>query len=142
MEGMKQTNKGTGKATAEDSEAHTMPVVEEEIGVDKQVVETGSVRIIKKVEEEAVDVPLRSTFQAYSVKRIPLNRYVNEAPPAIRREGSTLIISVIEEEAVIQKRLKVVEELHLCPAETESVTNEEVKLRKERVEVERRKVNK
>lgn len=133
--------KENGEPAAEDTVVYRVPVIEEEIRVDKQVVDTGSVRIIKKVEEEAVDLALRSTSHGYSVKRVTLNRYVDEAPPAIRREGTTLIISVVEEEAVIQKRLKVVEELHLSPTETETVKREEVKLRKERVEVEKRKVN-
>lgn len=139
---MKQTKKETGKTAAENSAAHTMPVVEEKMEVDKQVVETGSVRIVKKVEQDVVDLPLQTTFHNYSVERIPVNRYVNEAPPAVRREGGTLIISVIEEEEVIHKRLKVVEELHLSPEKTETVRNEEVKLRKERVDVERGELNK
>lgn len=133
--------KETGEPAAEDSFVHRIPVIEEGIRVHKEMVDTGSVRIIKKVEEEAVDLALRSTSHGYSVKRVSMNRYVDEAPPAIRREGTTLIISVVEEEAVIQKRLKVVEELHLSPAESETVKREKVKLRKERVEVEKREVN-
>jgi stress response protein YsnF len=48
-----------------------------------------------------------------------------------------MIISIIEEEAVIQKRLKLVEELHITSSEVETTTSTEVNLKKERIIIER-----
>ena len=114
-----------------------IPVVEETIQLDKEWIEKGATRFKKKVDEETVNVPLLSRTQKYSVERIPVNQYVDQAPPAIRYEGKTMIISIIEEEAVIQKRLKVVEELHITSSEVEKRTNAEVNLKKERIIIER-----
>ena len=115
----------------------SIPVVEETIQLGKELIEKGTTRFIKKVDEETVNIPLRFRTEQYSVERIPVNQYVEQAPPAIRHEGKTMIISIIEEEAVIQKRLKVVEELHITSSEVETITNEEVNLKKERVIIER-----
>jgi uncharacterized protein (TIGR02271 family) len=115
----------------------SIPVVEETIQLDKELIEKGTTRLIKKVEEETVDIPLLIRTQQYSVERIPVNQYVEEAPPAIRYEGKTMIISIIEEEPVIQKRLKIVEELHVTSSEVEKRTNTEVNLKKERIIIER-----
>ncbi len=115
----------------------SIPVVEETIQLGKKLIEKGSTRFIKKVDEETVDIPLLLKTHQYSVERIPVNQYVEEAPPAIRYEGKTMIISIVEEEAVIQKRLKVVEELHVTSSEVEKTTNTEVILKKERIIIER-----
>jgi len=119
------------------NKATSIPVVEETIQIDKELIEKGTTRFIKKVDEETVDIPLLFRTQQYSVERIPVNQYVEQAPPAIRYEGKTMIISIVEEEAVIQKRLKVVEELHVTSSEVEKITNVEVNLKKERVIIER-----
>ena len=115
----------------------SLPVVEETLEVGKQVVEKSRIRIIKKVDEETVEVPLISRSQTYSVERIPLNRYVDEAPPPVRHEGNTMILSIVEEEVVIRKRMKVVEELRITLHENETITSTEVNLRKERIIIEK-----
>jgi stress response protein YsnF len=113
-----------------------IPVIEEIPQVKKEVVETGSVRVKKTVKEEVVQVPLLIREEEYKVERVPINRYVDGAPPAIRHEGKTTIISVMVEEAVIQKRLKIIEEVRITSVVKESVRQENISLRKENVIVE------
>jgi hypothetical protein len=49
-----------------------------------------------------------------------------------------MIVSVVEEEAVIQKRLKIIEELRITSTEEQTVNEQQVSLRKENVTIERK----
>lgn len=113
-----------------------IPVIEETATIEKRVVESGKVRISKHAVEveEVVDVPLLS--EKVSVERVPVNQVVAERLPT-RYDGDTLIIPVIEEQVVLQKRLVLVEELHIKKQTVESHTSERVTLLKEKVEVTR-----
>lgn len=118
-----------------------IPIIHEEVVVGKRVVETGKVRISKRVVEyeETVDEPLFR--EEVSVERIPVNQYV-EARPAVRQEGETMIIPVIEEQVVVQKRLFLIEELHVKKQVIESHQPQSIKLLKEEVDVIRSADNK
>jgi uncharacterized protein (TIGR02271 family) len=125
-----------GAASQTDGEKLTIPVIAEEITVGKQVVETGAVRISKRISEheELVDVPLfREEVQ---VARVPVNLFVETLPP-VREEGDTMIIPVVEEQIVIQKKLLLVEELHVRKAVIEYHQPQTVNVRKEEVEIKR-----
>ena len=78
----------------------------------KKIVEKGSVRIVKKVntEEEKISVPLRS--EEVEVERVAINEYVN-TPPSVRYEGNTTIVPVVKEVAVVEKKILLVEEIHI-----------------------------
>ena len=90
----------------------TVPVIEETLRVDKRQVTTGVVRLGKTVEErtETVDEPLfRDEVQ---VERRAANRVVSASqPPVVREEGDVLVIPVLEEVLVVEKRLMLKEEL-------------------------------
>ncbi|HEX8500747.1 MAG TPA: YsnF/AvaK domain-containing protein [Pyrinomonadaceae bacterium] len=113
-----------------------VPVVEEELRVGKRVVETGRVRVTKRVSEreELVDEPL--VREEYEVERVPVNVYVDE-PVGPRQEGETLVVPVLEEVLVVEKRLLVREELRITRRQTEGREQRRVTLRSEEVSVER-----
>lgn len=89
-----------------------VPVAEEQVHVGKHLLETGTVRVDVTTEEQ--DVPVEADLRAEEVeiRRVPVNRVV-AAPVPDRREGDTLIITVVEEEVVVEKRLRAVEEVHI-----------------------------
>ncbi|RYE18527.1 MAG: DUF2382 domain-containing protein [Sphingobacteriaceae bacterium] len=62
--------------------------------------------------------------------------YVATVPP-VRVEGDTTIISVVKEVLVVEKRLMLVEEIHLSKNRTETLTTVNETLRKEEVEINR-----
>ena len=115
-------------------EQQVIPVWEEQVQVEKQVVETGRVRISKKVQQEEVTVDVPLTSVEHRVERVPVNQFV-EAPPAIRYEGDTMIIPVLEEVVVLEKRLKLVEELHVTTLHTQTSATQQVTVQKEVVTV-------
>jgi stress response protein YsnF len=70
------------------------------------------------------------------VKRVPINRVV-EAPVPVRHVGNTMIISLLEEVLVVEKRLMLKEELHITKGEIETYKPQRVTLRNEEAVVER-----
>ena len=133
----KQTNKDSGsRIPMQKVKPAVIPVIQEQATVQKRVVETSRVRIAKHVREyeEIVDVP---HFQEeVKVQRVPVNQFV-EAAPEVRTEGDTTIIPVVEERYVVEKRLFVVEELHVRKERHETHNPQKVRVLKEEVEVER-----
>lgn len=93
-------------------EVRTIPLLEEEIVVEKRRVEAGRVVISTKVEEYQAVVGEALRREDVTVERVPIGRVV-EAAPDVRQEGDILIVPVLEEEAVIVKRLILKEELHI-----------------------------
>jgi uncharacterized protein (TIGR02271 family) len=113
-----------------------MPVVAETLDVQKRKVDTGGVRIKKIVHEreEIVDEPLMR--EEVQVKRVPINRVV-DAPVPVRHVGNTMIVSLLEEVLVVEKRLMLKEELHITKGEIETYKPQRVTLRSEEAVVER-----
>jgi len=111
-----------------------IPVIKETIHVQTEQRETGGVEIHKTVHEhtERVDLPLAS--EEVEVERIAVNRIV-DAPIPIRHEGDTMIISLLEEVLVVEKRLMLREEVHVRTVRKEVHAPQEVLLREERVEI-------
>jgi uncharacterized protein (TIGR02271 family) len=114
-----------------------LPVLEEQLHLGVRREETGKVRAYKKVHEEDLIVSGPVTNDELHVERIPLNQYIDGAPPAVRYEGETMIIPVVKEEVVVQTRLVLVEEVHITRKRVESTVEQPITVRKEEVIVEK-----
>jgi uncharacterized protein (TIGR02271 family) len=121
---------------AEPGEPLVVPVLVEDLEVQKRVVETGKVRITKVVHEheEVIDEPLFR--EEVEVKRVPIHRVV-DGPIPVRYEDETLIVSVIEETLVVEKRLVLKEEWHIRKRCVETHQPQRVTLRSEEAQIER-----
>ena len=113
-----------------------VPVLVEELEVQKRVVETGTVRITKVVHEREtlVDAPL--VRDNVAIARLPMQRVV-DGPIPVREEHGTTIISVVEEVLVVEKRWMLREEIHIRKRRTETHQPQPIMLRSEEVQVER-----
>jgi uncharacterized protein (TIGR02271 family) len=118
------------------SENIVVPVVVEELDVQRRQVETGRVRLTKVVREheEMVDEPLLR--EEVTVQRAAINQIVNEPVP-VRYEGDTMIVPVLEEILVVEKRLVLKEEIRITRQRVEWREPQRVTLRSEEVIVER-----
>ena len=113
-----------------------VPVLVEELDVQKRLVETGKVRITKVVHEREtlVDEPL--FHDKVAITRVPMQRVV-DGPVPVREENGTTIISIVEEVLVVEKRLMLREEIHIRKQRIETHQPQRVTLRSEEVRVER-----
>jgi uncharacterized protein (TIGR02271 family) len=112
-----------------------VPVVAERLIVGKRLRDAGGVRVRKTVREreEEADVPLRR--EEIAVERRPVGRLV-DGPVAVREEDGVLIVPVLEEVLVVEKRLVLREELHIRKLVHEERRPERHVLRSEEVIVE------
>ena len=80
--------------------------------VHKERVATETVRLRKRVheDEEVLDVPVQT--EAIEVERVPVGRWL-DAPADVRHEGDTTVYPVVEEVLVVEKRLRLVEEVRV-----------------------------
>lgn len=129
----------TNPVEARDDGTLVLPVVREELQVGIRQVDTGNgVRIHKTVSEEPRRIEEMLVRDAVDVKRVPIDRIValSEAP-ASRQEGDTLIVPVLEEILVVEKRLRIKEELHITRTARQERYADTVVLRTEQVSIER-----
>lgn len=135
-ESLAELEQAARKGGAWGGEVLVVPVVAEEIRVRKREVERGGVRISKTVREqvETVDEPLAR--DEVSVERVPVNRVV-EGPVPVRHVGDTMIVPLLEEVLVVEKRLVLKEELHVKRRRVERREVQQVTLRSEEASVER-----
>ena len=115
-----------------------IPVIADELDIQKRVVETGKVRVSKAVHEDetVVDEPLFR--DEVEVERISVHRPV-EGPLPVRYEGDTVIIPIMEEVLVVQKQLILKEEFHIRKRRIETHQPQQVTLRREEARIERLK---
>ncbi len=114
-----------------------IPVVEEVLHVGKREIETGSgVRLNKTVSEEVWRIDDTLSRQTLDIEHIPVNAWIAGEPPVQRYEGKTLVVPVLEEVLVVEKRLRLVEEIRITARSTQQPVSERVVLRKEQVSVE------
>lgn len=119
---------------SDEVEAASIPVVEEELKIDRREVETGRVRVRTVPEEQTRVVSDRLLRTDVTVERVPKDEEIDAVPP-VRDEGETVVVPVIEERLV--KRLFLVEEVRLTRRASTEEFEQPVQLRSERVVVER-----
>lgn len=123
------------RASASTDEVLVMPVLEEVLEVQKRQVESGGLRLTKVIHEREELVDELLLREELEVERVPINRPV-EGPVPIRYVGNTMIVSLLEEVMVVEKRLMLKEELHISKRQVETRQPQPVTLRSEEVIIE------
>lgn len=118
----------------ENGEPVRVPVARERMSVRRERRPVGRVRIHKRVEEEEVPIEDHLDFDEADIERVRVEQVV-DAAPAIRREGDTVVIPLVEERLV--KQLVVVEEVRIKRRHRTEEIDESVTLRREKVDIER-----
>src|SRR3712207_5429698 len=116
-----------------------VPLAEETASVSKREVETGRVQVALTTELQTVVAREVLRGRRVGVERVPVGRTLaeGEAPPRSREEGDTLVVPLVEETAVVVKRLVLREEVRLRFVATEAPFEEAVEVRRQRAAVER-----
>lgn len=130
------TDLAPGKQNNGVQEPLVLPVVAEKLEVQIHKKETAKVRITTVVHEhqEVVDQPL--IHEEVAIQHLPINRLV-ESAPQVRYEDDVMIVPVLEEVLVVEKRLMLKEELHISRRRVEVHKPQSITLRKEEAIIER-----
>lgn len=134
-----QTQADRRSRAADDAELGdtvTIPLIEEQLVLEKRVVETGKVRLHKTVQEfeQQLDEPL--AVNTFDIERVILNQVVESAPD-IRQEGDTTIYPLVEERLVLSRQLVLKEEVRVTRRLSERRDTQVVTLRRDHLTVER-----
>jgi len=126
--------------TGAEARPDAVPVLEESIRIEKAVRETDRVLINTTVRERTEFVDLDLLVGDALLERVSINEVVEKAP-AVRQEGDTVIIPVLEEVLVVEKRLVLKEEIRIRRREVIEHVHEPVQLRSEEVSLARAAVD-
>src|SRR5215204_1036574 len=102
---MQEQNDFREERKKEEPESMVIPVIHEQARISKEQAETARVKIQTKVTEveKTINIPLLQ--ENYEVKRVPVNQYVDAHPP-VKEEGDEIIIPVVQEVLVVEKKLE------------------------------------
>lgn len=91
---------------------------------------------------EMIDAPIEALLRVghLDVDRIAVDREVAEAPTPYQ-DGDTLVISIVEERLVVEKRLFVVEEVRVTQSSRSEAVSTSMPLRRTRAVIEREHVD-
>ena len=111
----------------------------EELRVGTRVVDTGrGVRLHKSVSEHPHHIDETLLYDELDVRHVIVDKIVPlSQAPCTRQEGDTLIVPVVEEVLVTERRLRIKEEVHITRIQRSRTQSGTVMLRAEDVLVER-----
>ena len=115
----------------------SIPLARETLHVGRRRVDTELVTVKTATDVEPVLIDEMLHAEHVAIRRTPVGRFVDE-PPAPRYEGEALVIPVVEEVVVVERRLRLVEEVRIERQVDTRRHRETVPLRRQRVEVRRR----
>jgi uncharacterized protein (TIGR02271 family) len=113
-----------------------IPVVEEQLGVERRKFSTGKVLIHKKVDSDDITVDEPLLHERYDIERVPVNRLIEE-PVEPYYEGDTFVLPVLEEVVTVEKKLLLREEVRVTRKRETERDPQKISVRRERVEFER-----
>jgi len=113
-----ETPETTGNYTNTEGSPTTIPVIEEQLEVGKQQVESGGARIRSRVIEKPVEANVRLREEHVVINRHPANRDATEADINNFKEGD-IEIRERSEVPIVEKHARVVEEVEVGKTVTE-----------------------
>lgn len=113
----------------------TIPIIEEQLQIDKRVVETGGVRVRSQIIEKPVEENVRLRNQYVIVNRHSVNREVTDKDFSSFREGEIEFLELAEV-PVVAKHARVVEEVEIGSQVSEHEETVQETLRRTDVEIE------
>lgn len=116
-----------------------VPVLEESLQVTTRLAETGrGLRLHKTILETPHTVEQALLRETFTVEHVAYDQLVEQGSlPQAHYEGDTLVIPVFEEVLVVQKQMRLKEEIRVTRVQQTVATTQTVILRSEQVRIER-----
>ncbi len=120
----------------DESPDQVLPLAEERLIVSKREAVTGRVTVRTVVDERQERVRETLAREEADVERVAIDREI-DAVPEPRWEGDVFVVPVVEEILVVEKRLRLKEEVRITRLRRSEDVDEPVTLRSTRAVVER-----
>jgi uncharacterized protein (TIGR02271 family) len=122
------------ESAVEITDESVLRLLVEELSVDKRRIETGRIRVRRVTQERTEDVDYDIEHVEAEFERVPVGRFV-DVRPVMRETEDTIVIPVIEEVVVVERRLMLKEEIHVRKTRRVERRSEQVTLRAQDAEV-------
>lgn len=117
-----------------DTFSTTIPLAEEELTAHTRETEKGRVVIRKRVETVPHETSVDVSHEDVEIDRVSVDREIDDVP-AVRHEDDTIVVPVVEEMLVVEKRLRLVEEVRVTKRRVTQAQPIREDLRREVVDV-------
>ena len=114
--------------TPDESGKTVIPLLAEEVTVSKQIVETGRVQVARVTHEREQLIDELLSNETAEIERVRVGQQV-DAMPAVREEGDTIVVPIVEEVLVVERRLFLKEEVRIRRVRSTERHQESVTLR-------------
>jgi uncharacterized protein (TIGR02271 family) len=125
----------TQPSSAPPAEAH-LRLYAEEATLTRETVETGRLHVGKHTHTREQLIEADLAHETVEITTVPVGVII-DAMPAIRDDGETLVIPIVEEILVVERRLRLKEEVHVRRIRTTERHRETVTLRHQEAAVTR-----
>jgi len=112
-----------------------VPVIAEELDVHKRVASTGGVRVHRRLLEHDEDIETTLRREHLDIRRVFIGEEV-EGPLPVRQEGDTIVVPIVEEVLIVEKRYRLKEEVHMTRRVVQEPYRERVAVRRQEPEIE------
>lgn len=113
-----------------------IPLLAEQLNIARQKVLTGGVRVHKTVSERTETIDEPTLREEMEIQRVTVNQFITE-PPAIRYEGDVMIVPLMEEVLVVEKKLVLREEIRITKRRDTLRNPQQIVVRREEATLEK-----
>ena len=112
-----------------------IPLLVEKLKIARRQVLTGGVRVRKTVAQRTETVNEPTLREQLEVQRVEINKFIDQAP-AVRYEGDTMIVPLVEEVLVVEKKLVLREEIRILKRRDTVRNPQQIVVRREQATLE------
>jgi uncharacterized protein (TIGR02271 family) len=123
---------------AKNAQAVVIRLHKEDLSIAKQQLITGRVQVSTTTHQHEHFVDEFLACESIEIERVPVGQTVDSVPE-VRQEGDTLIIPVVEEVLVVERRLLLKEEVRVRRVRTTRRHRERVPLRRQQAVITRQR---
>jgi uncharacterized protein (TIGR02271 family) len=114
---------------ANDAGETVLPLLAEELAISKQVVETARVQVARVTHQREQLIDELLARETAEIERTPIGRQVDAMPAVREEEDDTIVIPIVEEVLVVERRLFLKEEVRIRRVRSTERHQETVTLR-------------
>ena len=119
-----------------DPDVPSLDLMAERLAISKRRVDGDLVRVTTRTRQREHQVDEALEHEQVEIERVPIGRMV-ESVPAVREEGDTTIMPVVEEVVVVERRLMLKEEVRIRRVKVQGRHQETVMLREQEATITR-----
>jgi len=113
-----------------DPQEVVLPLYEEQASIAKRRIVTGRVQVSRVTSEHEQLIDETLAREQVEIERTPIGKPV-QALPSVREEGDTIVIPIVEEVLVVERRLILKEEVRVRRVRSNEAHRERVMLRRQ-----------